>query len=104
MAKHLLILFAISLLAIIWIKEISYLLNYLMAGYAYLSNALGRIIVGGYLVTILRQAFIFIMIPSLITLIPALIYWLVRRSRMPYLYEMLYTTWFITLTVIALSK
>ena len=104
MGKHILILLMLSLISILWIKEITHVLNYLIHGYIYLSKCLKPFIMGGYMIAILRQALVLMMIPMLVMMIPAGIYWLIRRRLMPWFYEAVYAAWFVMLTTLALYK
>ncbi len=104
MGKHILILLVISLVGIIWIKEITEILNYLMHSYVYLSKLFSRFIVGGYVIAIIRQSVIFMMIPIGITAIPAGLYWIVKRRLMPYFYETIYAFWFLMIASLAFYK
>lgn len=104
MGKHILILLLISIVSIIWIKEIAQGLHYCMHIYVLLSKTLSRFVVGGYLIAIIRQSIVLLMIPILITAIPAGLYWLAKRRLMPHLYETLYVVWFVMLATVALYK
>lgn len=104
MGKHILILLLISIISIIWIKEIAHALHYLMHIYIVLSKMLSRFVIGGYVIAVIRQSIVLMMIPIFIAMIPAGLYWLVKRRIMPYLCETLYVAWFVMVATLALYK
>lgn len=104
MGKHILVLFVLCVISIIWLREIAHVLHYLMDGYIALSKALSRLIVGGYVIAVIRQSLALMLIPILVTLVPAGIYWLAKRRLMPYLYETLYALAFVMIATLALYK
>lgn len=104
MGKHILILLLVSIISIIWIKEIAQVLHYMMHLYIVFSKTLSRFIVGGYLIAVVRQSIVLMMVPLLITMVPVGLYWLIKRRLMPHAHEILYIAWFIMLTTLVLYK
>jgi len=94
----------ISIVGIIWLKEIGQALSYLTQGYTYLSEALGVVIRGGYAASIANRSLTLVLVPIIVAFIPGGLYWLMKRSVMPYIYDIIYAIWLIMLTTLALYR
>lgn len=101
MLKTFLILLVLSVLGIIWLGEINHGLRFLVEAYSYVANTLGLIIKGNHWAHIARQSIALLLIPIIIALIPAFLYWLVKKRHMPYVCEIACAVWLVLLISIA---
>lgn len=100
MAKQLTIYLIISLLVIIFHKYFNLAIFYIDTFYNYINFKIAPIFSHTYLGIIIRKTLILMIVPILITLIPAIIYRVVKGNKMPYFMVIVWFLWFI----LALNK
>ena len=101
MLKQLAYLVVASIIAVFFIKEIALLLNYLATGYHFLSDQMTVVFANGVVGRMVRGVIALLAIALIAGLIPQLIYWVIKRKEMPYLYHVIWVAWIMLVTVIA---
>ena len=102
MLKNVFFLLALSLLGILFIKEVVLGLHYVSLYHHYAARLLSDIFTGDHLGRVIRETLALFIIPFLVGAIPGLIYWLVMHKIMPYMYHVMWLIWVMLLTSIAL--
>ena len=95
MLRQSIIYLIISILLIILKKYAKLFLAYIDYFYTTLSTQLSPILTNIGLGNPLQKILLLALVPILITAIPALLYYLIKRKNMPYFFEMTWCIWFI---------
>lgn len=103
MNKHLnLLLFIIlSILMVFLIREMHVVVRWIDIAHQWIINSLALIISGGEIARIIRLSLGLILVPLIIALIPAFIYWIFKRSWLPYYMTIVWVIWLILVTILA---
>jgi hypothetical protein len=105
MLKQIIIIVVLSLLVVVSMPYAQQGLEYLVAGHDWVNQMLMQVFSGGQVGNMLRELIALLAIPLLISLIPVIIYWLIKRKWFPYFMEVLWVVWFLqTAAVIVLYK
>ncbi len=105
MLKHITAVVVLSILVIVGMPYVQQGLQFLLLGHEWLSDLLKDVFSGGQAGNIIRQLIALLVIPVIIALIPAVIYWLVRRSWFPWFMEVVWVVWLIqTSALVVLYK
>lgn len=100
MLKQMITYLILSIIIVLFAKYAHLLIVYIDMVYTYINITLAPIFSSSELGTLIRKIIVLVFLPIIIASIPALIYWGIKRSKMPYYIE---TTWILWL-VIVLSK
>ena len=103
MIKHIV---AIILLTIAVILSMSYVqqgLLLLLAMHNWVASILTNVFSGGQAGNIIRQLLALLAIPVFIGLIPAFVYWLVKRSWFPYFMECVWVVWLLQIAALVIQ-
>lgn len=93
MIKQSIIYFLLSLVVILFAGYAKALLAYANVLYMYINTALMPLFGQGYMGEAFRDMFTLLLTPLILAGIPALIYWIVKRSKMPYFIELTWLLW-----------
>jgi len=102
MLKQLLYIIIISLLTVLFVKEIHFVLAHLGSLHHYLAKQLAHVFSGGSIGLMIRKVLVLTIIPLALGFIPGLIYWIIKRAQMPYLFHVIWVIWIILATSIML--
>lgn len=95
MIKHLVAIIALSIAIILTMSQAQTALHALIAGHDWVSETLKAVFSGGTAGNLSRELLASLAIPFLVGLIPAGIYWLVKRSWFPFFMTFVWITWLI---------
>ncbi|OGT37744.1 MAG: hypothetical protein A3F11_00995 [Gammaproteobacteria bacterium RIFCSPHIGHO2_12_FULL_37_14] len=98
MLKHTIILITLSILVILLTSYTSYAQDgmiWLLAAHDWVANALTNIFSGGQAGNLIREMLALLCIPVAIGLIPAILYWAIKRHWFPYFMEVVWVVWLI---------
>jgi hypothetical protein len=104
MLKQLSILVVLSALLLIFAQHTQLVLSYLDASHTFLNAKLSYIFNTSEAGNTTQEVTCLLVIPMVLTIIPASIYWLVKRKLMPYFYHVLWTIWIVLFTTLTLSR
>lgn len=89
---------AIILLSLLVITSMAYAqhgLEFLVAAHDWVSDVLTQVFSGGTAGDMIRQLIALLAAPLIAGLIPALIYWAVKRSWFPYFMQLVWIVWLV---------
>lgn len=95
MFKQIIILLVLSLLIIVGMLYAQQGLQFLVAGHDWINEQLTQIFSGGQAGNIIRQLLALLAIPLIVGLVPAIIFWMIRRRWIPCFMEIIWVTWLI---------
>lgn len=98
--KNIIALIAISLLAILGPHYIHPIITALLSSHDWISQLLLQVFSGGQAGNIAKSLIALITMPLIISIIPALVYWLAKRRMFPYFMHTLWAVWLIQTTAI----
>ena len=105
MIKHILLLILLSVLIIMTMVYAQTGLHALLAAHDWIGNTLKEVFADGKVGDITRQLIALLSVPLLVGLIPAFLYWLVKRRAFPYFMNFVWVTWLVqTSALVALAK
>jgi len=96
-----LILILLSVLAVFFIPEVRIILHGIADAHHFLLDKLALLIKGDYAAKIIRTTLALVLIPLILALIPAFIYWLFKRRMMPNYMAVVWVIWFVLITILA---
>ncbi len=100
MLKQSFIYLVLSLLIILFATYAKIFFVYVNLLYVYLDNMLMPLFGSSFIGEVIRDMLTLVLTPFLLAGIPALIYWLIKRKKMPYFLELIWLLWL----VLALSN
>ncbi len=95
MIKHALAIIGVSILVIISMMYAQQALEYLLIAHDWVAEKLTDVFAGGQTGNIIRQLLALLAMPFAIALIPALIYWMAKRTWFPYFMQVVWVTWLV---------
>lgn len=95
MLKQGLIYLGLSLLLIAFATYAKTFIVYVDLLYAYLNNALAPLFGNGFWGLFFRDMCTLVLTPFVLASIPAVIYWLLKRKKMPYFIQLIWLFWLI---------
>lgn len=104
MLKQLSILVLLSAVLLIFAQHTQLILSYLDASHTFLNAKLSYIFNTSTAGNTTQEVTCLLVIPMTLAVIPAAIYWLIKRRMMPYFYHVLWTVWIILFTTLTLSR
>jgi hypothetical protein len=91
--KHIIALLAFSIAVVFFISYAQYGIQWIIDGHDWIDKMLGDVFSGGQAGNLLRGLIALLSIPLIVGLIPSIIYWMVRRSWLPYFMEIVWVVW-----------
>ncbi|HLB42794.1 MAG TPA: hypothetical protein VJN02_08115 [Gammaproteobacteria bacterium] len=105
MLKHSIVLIALSILIIFFTTYAQQGMQWLLTAHDWVSNALTNVFSGGQAGNMVRELLVLLCIPVAVGLLPAVIYWVVRRHWFPYFMEVVWIVWLIQVgALLTMSK
>ena len=104
MLKQSLFYLALSLIVILFASYAKFVLVYATLLYAYIDSALTPVFSQGLIGEALKDMLTLVITPLIITGVPALIYWAIKRKQMPYFLELTWLLWLVFAMSIYLSQ
>ncbi len=104
MLKHISALIVLSFLLLIFANHAQLLLSYLDSVHTILNSKLSYIFSTSPVGNTTQEALSLLVIPFIIVGIPATIYWLIKRTLMPYFYQCVWAVWIILFTSLILTR
>ncbi len=101
MLKQIIVFILLCLIAIFIMTHIKTGLHALVAAYNWVDHTLAALFSGGTIGHVIRKLIALAGIPILVGLIPAFIYWLIKRSGFPYFMEVVWVTWLLLVAALA---
>lgn len=95
MIKHLLALIALSIAIILSMAYAQTGLHWLLSGYNWISALLQDVFSAGTAGNLSRDLLALLFVPMVIGLVPAIIFWFVKRRWFPYFMQLVWITWLI---------
>lgn len=95
MIKQTIALIVFSIAIVLFMSYAHQAITLLLTGHEWVSNMLLNIFSEGQAGNIARGLIALLSIPILVGLIPALIYWIIRRHWFPYFMEIVWIVWLI---------
>jgi len=100
MLKQSLFALVASVLVVFFIRELGYILFLIDGAHFFITEQLAKVFAGGQIGNIIRHAIALFIIPFLIALVPALIYWFATRTSFKYFPHILWVGWIILATLL----
>lgn len=105
MLKHVVTIVILSIVVIVAMPYVQQGLQFILSCHEWLSDLLKDVFSGGQAGNIIRQLIALLAIPVIIALIPAIIFWLAKRSWFPYFMELVWVIWLVqTSALVVLYK
>ena len=100
-AISILVLIILSILAVFFLPEVRIVLHWIADAHQFLLDKLALLIHGDHTAKIVRLTLALVLVPLIIALIPAFIYWLFKRRMMPNYMAVVWVIWFGLVTILA---
>ena|SRR3990167_4028355 len=95
MLKHSIVLITLSIVIVLFMPYGQQSVQLLIDAHEWISELLTNVFSGGQAGNLARGLLALLTIPVLVGLIPAVIYWIVRRHFFPYFMEIVWVVWLI---------
>jgi hypothetical protein len=102
MLRHVLALIIFSILIILFRSEFAVFLHYIGYWHSWLGEKMLLLFSTSTTGELVSHVLALVLIPILIALIPAFLYWVIRRHEMPYLAIVTWILWIILSTIVVL--
>ena len=93
MFKHIILILALSVAIVMATPYAQQIIQWLLLAHSWINNMLTNIFTGGEAGNIVRELIALLSMPILIGLIPAILYWMVRRHWFPWFMEIVWIVW-----------
>lgn len=93
MWKHLILIVLLSVIIIVAMPQAQQVIQLLVNAHDWVAQALMEVFSGANLGNALRGIIALLIIPFLCAFIPAVFYWLVRKSWFPYFFPIMWVIW-----------
>lgn len=103
MVKHIFILIIVSVLAVFFRTEISYLVHGVLMVHDKVVNLLGAVFSGGRWGQLIELSFTLFILPLFVGAVVAAVYWLIKRAPMDRMMELVWIAWVVLVTALALQ-
>src|SRR3990167_3563505 len=103
MLKHIIAITVISLIIIVSMPYAQQMLQYIVAAHDWISDMLKEVFSVDQAGNIIRQLIALLVIPLVVSLIPAIIYWLARRQKLPCFIELVWVVWLVQTAAIVIT-
>lgn len=95
MIKHVIAVVALSIIVILTMSYAQSALEALVSAHNWISETLKQVFSGGRVGDVIRQLLALLAMPILIGLVPAIGYWITKRSWFPYFMELVWVVWLV---------
>ncbi len=102
MLKQVIAIVVLSILVVMGMVYAQQLLQALLQAHDWIAESLTQVFSGGEAGNLTRQLIALLSVPVLVGLVPAGIYWLLRRSAFPYFMEFVWAAWLIQTAAIVI--
>ena len=102
MIRQIFILLLISIVCVYFMTHITWFMHFIDHLHSIFVKQLSLIFAGGKIGMMVKEVVALVLIPLIIAAIPAIIYWFIKRQHMPYFADILWVTWIMLLTSVAL--
>lgn len=102
--KQVLGLILLSLVVLFANSQLNALLHYLIDFHQWISDGLATIFSTGKTGDIIKALLALLLVPVVLAGVPALIYWSMKRTTMPYLWPIIWAAWLIQAVAVTLSS
>lgn len=96
-----LLLIIFSVVVVFFTKEIQMILHWIAQAHDILLNKLTLLIHGGQTAKLIQLSLSLILIPLILALIPAFIYWLFKRRMLPDYLAVVWAIWFVLVALVS---
>lgn len=104
MLKHLIVLVVLSFVVVFFMSNVEYLVKYLLMLHEAISTELGNVFYDGTVGNLIKDLIALLALPLIAGLIPALIYWVVKRHWFPYFMEVVWIVWLIQIGALVMYR
>ena len=98
MFKQIILVIILSILAVLFVKEVSFFLQVLSNLQKYVSHLLSYVFSGDHLGRLIREVVVLSGIPILLSLIVNAVYWLIKKRTMPVFTAFMWLAWVLLVT------
>ena len=102
MIKHIIALIALSIIVVLTLPYAQQVMSVLINAHNWVAEQLADVFSGGQTGLLLRGLFALLSIPLVTSLVPAALYWLVRRQWFPYFMECVWVIWLLQAGALAI--
>jgi hypothetical protein len=95
MVKQIIAIIALSIIVILSMPYSQQAIKYLLAAHDWIAQILTEVFSGGQVGNTARELFALLTVPFIVALIPACIYWFVRRQWFPQFMNIVWVVWLI---------
>jgi hypothetical protein len=95
MIKQVIAIIALSFAIILSMAYVQQGVQLLLSAHEWISNILTDVFSGGQTGSLLKGLIALLTVPVIAALVPALIYWMTRRSWFPYFMEIVWVVWLV---------
>lgn len=95
MFKHLVVLIALSAAVILGMSFAQQIVQHLLSAHDWVAQLLTDVFTEGQAGSLARGLIALLSIPVIVGLIPAVLYWLIRKSWFPYFMQIVWVVWLI---------
>ncbi len=100
MLKHVVIIIVLSFLAMLFLSEAHYLLNFLVFGYNKLNHSIQLFLPNNHVMQLISATASLILIPVLVGLVLNLIFWAITRRSFAHLWMAIWFVWLLLLALL----
>lgn len=104
MFKSVLAVLVASILAVVFLNEVTWFLKYVSSSYHLFSDKLNLIFAGGKIGGIVKHSVSLSLIPIVFGLVPAGVYWIFARKPMPIFSHIVWIIWIMLVSILALHR
>lgn len=101
MTKHLVLLIILSVVAVFFRAELAYVVHIALQVHDHLVAWLGLVFSAGKWGQLIQLSLVLLLIPVVLGLVISGVYWLIKRKKLPCLMEVIWISWFVLLTALA---
>lgn len=101
MVRQILFGIILSIVAILCLKEIQWFLHYLLMGHQLVNGFFAKFLRGGLIADIICATIALFLIPFIVAVVPATIYWAVTKREWIFFPHVFWVTWLLLLAVLA---
>lgn len=103
MLKNIIILIALSLVAVFFMPTVTEGVKYLLVIHQKVSSELANVFYDGTTGNLIKEFIALLAMPFIAALIPTIVYWVVKRHWFPYFMEVLWIFWLIQIGALAMT-
>lgn len=100
MLKHIIIIIILSFLAIMFLSEVHYILNFLVFAYNKMNHYIGMFLPNTSMMRTISAAIALILVPVIVGLVINIIIWLITRRSFYYLWIIIWFVWLLLLALL----